>query len=153
MRSLLPDTFCRRSGHKQCGTLEHCVAERLAAADLVHISSRTTIHTRIGIKLARMGELSPLAYPWQSTLAHELDTSNCTGFCARAGLDADGKARFDFPNSTLEISQRVWTYHRGETEACFSTATLLGAKVRRPEQDTMFSKYRDTQQLPGISKK
>lgn len=96
-----------------------------------------------------MGELSPLAYPWQSTLARELDTSeNCPGFCARTGLDADGKARFDFPNSTLEISQRVWTYHRGDTEACFSTATLLGSKVC--EQDTLFSKYRDTQQLPGI---
>ena len=76
-----------------------------------------------------MGELSPLAYRWQSTLASELDTRNCPGFCARTGLDADGKARFQFPNSTLEISQRVWTYHRGEKEACCSTATLLGAKV------------------------
>lgn len=77
-----------------------------------------------------MGELSPLAYPWQATVGRELDTSSCPGFYARTGLDAGGKARFKFPNTTLEITERVWTYHRGEKEACFSTATLLGAKVR-----------------------
>lgn len=75
-------------------------------------------------------ELSPLAYPWRSSLARELDVGSCPGFSVHTGINADGSVRFAFPDSNLEISARRWTYHRGEEEACFSTATLLGAKVR-----------------------